>query len=117
MHGYGDVFDSRGVGYDSSDQLAEFFRCGVAHGIWDIEGGRTRFDSLAQNQVQELRFRAASIFGWWDAVYFSTVTFTTLGYGDYWPLGVARLLAGAEALLGAFLMATFVVTLARRYMR
>jgi hypothetical protein len=34
-----------------------------------------------------------------DALYFSTITFTTVGFGDIAPLGVNRLLASAEALI------------------
>lgn len=59
---------------------------------------------------------AASSFGTY--LYFSVVTFTTLGYGDLQPTpGLARLLAGTEALLGAALMALFVVALTRKYTR
>ena len=51
-----------------------------------------------------------------EGIYFSTVTFTTLGYGDYRPHpGIWRLVAGAQAFTGAFLMSVFVVTLAHRY--
>ena len=50
-----------------------------------------------------------------DCIYFSTVTFTTLGYGDFRPLeGSGRILAGTEAFIGAFMMALFVYTFARR---
>lgn len=55
--------------------------------------------------------------GWLDCLHFSTVTFTTVGYGDITPLGVARLLAGSEAILGTALMALFIVSLARKYER
>jgi hypothetical protein len=51
------------------------------------------------------------------ATYFSTVTFTTLGYGDLIPRGKARILAGLEALVGAFYMSMLVVVLARRHLR
>lgn len=34
------------------------------------------------------------------ALYFSTVTFTTVGYGDITPLGINRLLAALEAFIG-----------------
>ena len=55
---------------------------------------------------------------WWQYGYFSVVTFTTLGYGDYQPRqGWPQVLAGVEAALGAALMATFVVCLTRKYMR
>lgn len=37
---------------------------------------------------------------WPDYIYFSTVTFTTLGYGDFSPKQDARLVAAAEAFLG-----------------
>ncbi|MFC7081395.1 pentapeptide repeat-containing protein [Halorussus caseinilyticus] len=47
-------------------------------------------------------------------VYFSTVTFATLGYGDMQPLhGWARALAALEALLGQLLMALLVFVLTR----
>jgi hypothetical protein len=57
---------------------------------------------------------------WWisrvlfKSVYFSVVTFATLGYGDIQPIGlIARLLAGLEALLGALLAALLVFVLSR----
>ena len=50
-----------------------------------------------------------------NSLYFSLITFTTLGYGDFQPLeGWGRILAGSEAFIGAFMMALFVYTFARR---
>ena len=44
-----------------------------------------------------------------DAIYFSTVTITTLGYGDISPISQwARALATAEALAGIFLIAILI---------
>jgi prepilin signal peptidase PulO-like enzyme (type II secretory pathway) len=40
--------------------------------------------------------------------YFSLVTWTTLGYGDFRPTAALRLIAGSEAILGYFSMALFV---------
>ncbi len=52
------------------------------------------------------------------SLYFSTVTFTTLGYGDYHPVGpTAKALAGVESLAGALLVALFVFVLGRRVAR
>jgi len=49
------------------------------------------------------------------SLYFSIVTFTTLGYGDIRPVGdFARTLAGVEALLGQLLVAVLVFVLTRR---
>ncbi len=55
---------------------------------------------------------------WRDYLYFSIVTFTTLGYGDLRPCANvtwARMVASLEAFIGAFMIALFVWTLARRY--
>jgi len=52
-----------------------------------------------------------------EAFHFSVVTFTTLGYGDFEPKPRWRWLADLEAVLGAALLATFVVCLTRKYMR
>lgn len=47
--------------------------------------------------------------------YFSVVTFTTLGYGDFQPAGPgSRLLASFESFVGALLMALLVFVLGRR---
>jgi hypothetical protein len=54
-----------------------------------------------------------------DGLYFSTVTFTTLGFGDLHPAKdhFIRYVAMGEALCGAALMALFIVCLAKRYSR
>jgi hypothetical protein len=57
--------------------------------------------------------------GFIEGLYFSTITFTTLGYGDLYPsaVGFWRQLAMIEALTGGCLMALFVVCLAKRFSR
>ena len=50
------------------------------------------------------------------ALYFSVVTFTSLGYGDISPVGFSRFLAAGEALLGVFMISLFVVVFCRRMM-
>jgi len=54
-----------------------------------------------------------------QGLYFSTITFTTLGYGDLYPSpeGFCRFLSMAEAVAGGCLMALFVVCLAKRFSR
>ena len=48
------------------------------------------------------------------SLYFSVITFATLGYGDIQPIGFwARMIAGTEALLGVLLMALLVFVLTR----
>lgn len=50
------------------------------------------------------------------SLYFSVITFTTVGYGDIYPLSIyAKMLAGIEALIGISLAALFIFALTRRY--
>jgi hypothetical protein len=51
------------------------------------------------------------------ALYFSAITFTTVGYGDWHPVGWARLVAAAEALSGITIMSAFTVILVRKIIR
>ena len=44
-------------------------------------------------------------FGFKDCLYFSSVTYTSLGLGDVYPLGEMRLVAGVEALCGLLMIA------------
>lgn len=50
-------------------------------------------------------------------LYYSVVTFTTLGYGDLVPIGFARVLAAFEAFTGSFTMALFVVVFVKKMTR
>ena len=53
-----------------------------------------------------------------ECIYFSIVTITTLGYGDYEPVkGIYQLLAASEAVFGTFMWAAFIAIFARKYMR
>ena len=52
-----------------------------------------------------------------DAFYFSVVTFTTIGYGDWYPKNYYRILAVIEGLLGWLTLALFLVTLANVMIR
>jgi len=52
-----------------------------------------------------------------DCIYYSVITFTTVGYGDIFPIGFSRLLAMVEAFTGAFSISLFVVVFVRKMMR
>lgn len=52
----------------------------------------------------------------WDAFYFTTVTLTTLGYGDITPTTeIGRIAIGLEGLLGFVLLATLASTVFRKF--
>ena len=53
-----------------------------------------------------------------ECIYYSVVTFTTLGYSDEArQVGVVRLLASGQAFVGAFMMALFVVVFGKKMTR
>lgn len=53
-------------------------------------------DTSAQEDTVDIGFS--------DTLYFSIVTFTTLGYGDFKPCEHIRLFAGLEAFIGTFML-------------
>ncbi len=59
------------------------------------------------------------IHGLLQNLYFSVVTFTTLGFGDFEPVksGLGMFLAASEAFIGMFMIALFVVSVAKRFSR
>jgi len=52
-----------------------------------------------------------------QALYFSVVTFTTVGYGDMTPIGLSRTIAMFESLSSIFIMPLFIISLSRKYLR
>lgn len=58
------------------------------------------FTYWLNNDLIALNSQSINNFGFWDSFYFSTTTFTTLGYGDFSPVGWLRILTSIEAFLG-----------------
>ena len=52
-----------------------------------------------------------------SCLYYSVVTFTTLGYGDFTPIGYSRAVAAIEAFTGSFTIALFVVVFVKKMTR
>jgi hypothetical protein len=68
-------------------------------------------DVCSLDEVQPAHTRMAT------ALYFSAITFTTVGYGDWHTVGWARFFAAAEALSGITIMSAFTVILVRKIIR
>jgi len=52
-----------------------------------------------------------------ESFYLSIITYTTVGYGDYLPMGWTRSVAAFEALSGILFTPLFLIALVRRYLR
>ena len=55
--------------------------------------------------------------GLFESFYLSVITYTTVGYGDYLPMGWIRGVAALEALSGILFTPLFLIALTRRYLR
>lgn len=54
---------------------------------------------------------------WYDYLWFSIATAATPGYALYKPLGLFKIIAGVEAILGTFMWAAFITTFTRKFSR
>ena len=52
-----------------------------------------------------------------NSLYFSIVTFTTVGYGDITPINISVFLSGVEMFLGLTMTGIWTATLARKITR
>ncbi|MDI1356162.1 MAG: potassium channel family protein [bacterium] len=53
----------------------------------------------------------------WNSIYYSAITFFTIGYGDYFALGVLKIISATEGFIGVFLMSYFTVAFVRKILR
>jgi uncharacterized protein YjbI with pentapeptide repeats len=70
------------------------------------DGGPITYAQIASNPVEIL-----------NSVYYSTLTYTALGFGDFQPVGFGRLLTTLETGFGAVMLALLVFILGRRAAR
>ena len=75
-----------------------------------FEGHLLQLDFINKSLLDNLK-------GFLVSLYFSVVTFTTLGYGDVTPAGGSRPVAAIEAFSGGFTMALFVVVFVKKMTR
>ncbi|MER2491460.1 ion channel [Catenovulum sediminis] len=85
--------------------------CAVCYFLLGVQFGEERIQLSSQQTISE------NISDFFSALYYSVVTFTTLGYGDITPIGPARIVAACEAFTGSFTMALFVVVFVKKMTR
>jgi len=60
---------------------------------------------------------AANIHLFFKSAYLSAITFFTIGFGDFYPMGALRILACLEGFAGVFMMSYFTVAFVRKILR
>lgn len=85
--------------------------------LYLLGGVNTPEGVIKLDSVSELSQFSKIIHDLLNCIYFSVVSFTTLGYGDYHPVGWSRVVGASEGFIGAFFMAMFVLTVGRKMNR
>jgi len=71
---------------------------------------------VASGDLSSIADSLLNVFG--QSIYFSAITFTTIGYGDLYPTGIgSKLLVAFESLSGALLLALAIYVLGRQVSR
>lgn len=80
----------------------------LVYTLIELTTSATLLETVSHNEVP-------TIIG--KSFYFSFVTYFTIGYGDFVPMGIMRVIAGLEAFTGLFLMSYFTVAFVRKILR
>ncbi|RVU40116.1 pentapeptide repeat-containing protein [Rheinheimera riviphila] len=91
--------------------LLLIFLCAICYFFLGVVSG----GELLQFNPADSFWQQLKLFG--TCLYYSVVTFTTLGYGDITPIGWSRLFAAFEAFTGSFTIALFVVVFVKKMTR
>ena len=91
--------------------LILIFICAILFFIFGVQGSNGMIQLSFQNSLWE------NINNFFSTIYFSVVTFTTLGYGDIQPVGFSRFIATVEAFIGSFALALYVVVFVQKTTR
>jgi len=91
--------------------IAIIFLCAAIYTFTGLSyNGAIQVASSDQSSQENISF-------FFSSLYYSVVTFTTLGYGDFTPVGISRVIAAVEAFTGSFTIALFVVVFVKKMTR
>lgn len=94
-----------------SFSLALIFVCAILFFLFGVQSGNGVIQFSMDKTFQQ------NLSDFFSTIYFSVVTFTTLGYGDIQPIGLSRLIATVEAFVGSFALALYVVVFVKKTTR
>ena len=91
--------------------IAIIFICAIIYTFTGLSYNGTVLAASSDQSMQE------NLSFFFSSLYYSVVTFTTLGYGDFTPVGISRAIAALEAFTGSFTIALFVVVFVKKMTR
>lgn len=91
--------------------LMLIFVCAILFFIFGVQSSEGMIQLSFDNSLWQ------NLNHFFSTIYFSVVTFTTLGYGDIQPVGISRLIATVEAFIGSFALALYVVVFVQKTTR
>lgn len=85
--------------------------CAISYFFLGISGAHGMVEASLNSSFKD------NVLAFGNCLYYSVVTFTTLGYGDFTPVGPSKVMAALEAFTGSFTMALFVVVFVKKMTR
>lgn len=90
--------------------------CGLIYSVAGI--ARNDPETTYRITLTDLTTPGAALVDLLNGVYFSVITFSTVGCGDFYPASpLSRILVGIESLIGALFIPLFVFAIGRRVAR
>jgi hypothetical protein len=107
------VFDKMGL--YATEPLRVMFSMAVLYVLFSLLYVVLSFTGLGAIVANIGEHENLSVYG--KAFYFGAITFFTIGYGDYYPVGIFRWISSIEGFMGVFLMSYFTVAFVRKILR
>lgn len=107
------VFDK--IGLYATEPLRVMFSMAVLYLLFSMLYIVLSFTGLGDIVPNMGGHEHLSVYG--KAFYFGAITFFTIGYGDYYPIGIFRWISSIEGFVGVFLMSYFTVAFVRKILR